>query len=310
MTEHGSVVIALDGSPHSAQTLEWGMAEAVLRGTDAILVRACPGTRDINRIGWYPLLEDEMFEAESRAYLEKTLPRVRERWPDVEVSTRLLHGSEVPVLRDISRGAALLVIGARGRSGRRRLGSTGAHIAAHALSPVAVVRDVRAPSDSPAPVVVGVDGSPSSLLAARLAAAEASLRGAPLVVVHARPKKSGRRADGEQASVGDRGASDERASTDGMAEVARTLAGDHPGLDVTVDVRLDDPARALIAAGRDAQLIVVGSRGLGAFRGILMGSVSSEVLRKAERTVLVVRTGPEDATHGDAPAGGSEEIDG
>lgn len=109
MTEHGSVVIALDGSPHSAQTLEWGMAEAVLRGTDAILVRACPGTRDINRIGWYPLLEDEMFEAESRAYLEKTLPRVRERWPDVEVSTRLLHGSEVPVLRDISRGAALLV---------------------------------------------------------------------------------------------------------------------------------------------------------------------------------------------------------
>ncbi|MEP7765099.1 universal stress protein [Sanguibacter sp. 25GB23B1] len=299
MAHDGSVIIALDGSAHSAQTLEWGMAEAARRGAEAVLVRACPGTREINVIGWYPLLEDEMFEAESRSYLEHTLPRVRERWPGVTVSTRLLHGSEVPVLRDVSRGAGLLVVGARGHSGRRRLGSTGSHVTAHALCPVAVVRDAQAGAEDGAPVVVGVDGSVPSVAAARVAAHEASLRGTPLVVVHARPTRLGRHGDGETAAGSDTssdadGSSDTAGADDKVGQLARELTEAHPGLEVSVDVRFDDPPRALLEAGKGAGLIVVGSRGLGAFRGLLMGSVSSEVVRKADQTVLVVRAGVDD----------------
>jgi nucleotide-binding universal stress UspA family protein len=320
MAHDGPVVIALDGSPHSAQTLEWGMTEAALRGADAVLVRACPGTREINVVGWYPLLEDEMFEAESRSYLDHTLPRVRERWPGVSVTARLLHGSEVPVLRDASRDAQLLVIGARGRTGRRRLGSTGSHVAAHALCPVAVVREARSGAEDRAPVVVGVDGSAPSVAAARVAAHEASLRGVPLVVVHARPAGPGPL--GEGAPVAESAGAERAAgSTDTSSEAAdageavdglsRSLGGEHPGLEVSVEVRAEDPPRALLDAGKDAGLVVVGSRGLGAFRGLLMGSVSSEVLRKSRRTVLVVRAETEDestgreSTDGAAPGGAS-----
>lgn len=303
MAHAGPVIIALDGSPHSAQTLEWGMTEAALRGADVVLARACPGTREINAIGWYPLLEDQMFEAESRSYLDHTLPRVRERWPEASVTTRLLHGSEVPVLRDASRDAQLLVVGARGRTGLRRLGSTSSHVAAHALCPVAVVRDAHPGAESGAPVVVGVDGSAPSLAAARVAAHEASLRGAPLVVVHARPTHLGPFGEGVPAAggtapdgaAGSEGAPAETAgSGDQVEQLARALAAEHAGLEVSVDVRFEDPPRALLDAGKDAGLIVVGSRGLGAFRGLLLGSVSSEVLRKAVRTVLVVRARADD----------------
>jgi nucleotide-binding universal stress UspA family protein len=71
----------------------------------------------------------------------------------------------------------------------------------------------------------------------------------------------------------------------------------HPDLQVHLDLRDDDPPRALVDAARTAQLLVVGSRGLGAFRGMLLGAVSNEVLRTAEGTVLVVHavdTLPED----------------
>lgn len=55
------------------------------------------------------------------------------------------------------------------------------------------------------------------------------------------------------------------------------------------DVREGHPARVLIDASRDADLLVVGSRGLGGFTGLLLGSVSNVVVRRAACPVLVVR---------------------
>ena len=51
---------------------------------------------------------------------------------------------------------------------------------------------------------------------------------------------------------------------------------------------------ALVAASRTAQLLVVGSRGFGAFRGMLLGAVSNEVVREAMPTVLVLHGGDSD----------------
>jgi nucleotide-binding universal stress UspA family protein len=55
-----------------------------------------------------------------------------------------------------------------------------------------------------------------------------------------------------------------------------------------VEIVDDDPVHALIQASRDAALLVVGSRGLGAFREMLLGSVSNEVVGEAASDVLVV----------------------
>ncbi len=67
------------------------------------------------------------------------------------------------------------------------------------------------------------------------------------------------------------------------------LRADHAGLDVHAELVDDDPVHTLVRSAQGATLLVVGSRGLGAFRGMLLGSVSAEVLREAPCTVLVVR---------------------
>jgi len=63
----------------------------------------------------------------------------------------------------------------------------------------------------------------------------------------------------------------------------------HPGLDVTADVVMGSPTTALIQASDDAVLTVVGSRGLGGFRGLLLGSVGVNVASNAHGPVVVLR---------------------
>ena len=288
MSAVSPVIIALDGSPHSASTLEWGLGEALLRSADVVLAHAVPDPGDIIRLGWYPLLEDVRFDLEGQEYLDSALRQARDLAPALTIEPRLLRGPTVPLLVALADGVQLLVLGARGLSGHRRLGSVGAHLAAHAPCPVAVVRDPRAGAGPRAPVVVGVDGSPCSLDAARVAAHEAALREVPLVVAHARPILLSPYAPGRAAPPLLRPAGEVDPTHESAEQVADELRRDHPGLEVSLDLRDDDPPRALTDAGRHGQLLVVGSRGLGAFRGMLLGSVSSEVLREADGTVLVV----------------------
>jgi nucleotide-binding universal stress UspA family protein len=63
------------------------------------------------------------------------------------------------------------------------------------------------------------------------------------------------------------------------------------GADVDIEIRPvnDLPARALVEASSDASLLVVGSRGLGGFRGLLLGSVSNNCVHHAHCPAVVVR---------------------
>jgi nucleotide-binding universal stress UspA family protein len=65
--------------------------------------------------------------------------------------------------------------------------------------------------------------------------------------------------------------------------------GERP-LEVTVNVTTGDVAAELVRASRDADMLVVGSRGSGGFAGLLMGSVSSKVVHHAKCPVVVIRT--------------------
>lgn len=80
---------------------------------------------------------------------------------------------------------------------------------------------------------------------------------------------------------------------DAVEVLAERLAGyaqDYPDVTIERSVLPEDPAKALLdAAGADASLLVVGSRGRGGFRGLLLGSTSQKVMHHAECPVMVVR---------------------
>lgn len=288
----GPVVIALDGSPNSTQTLDWGLAEAARRRAPVLLVRVFELPREFAEWSWYPLIDEDLgFETPAKHYLADVLARERVRYPDLAIETREPHGSKVPELRSLSEGAQLLVLGASGHGKHPRVGRVSGHLSAHARCPVAVVR--AAPAGPAAPVVVGVDGSPESVAAARTAATEAELRGVPLVVLHARPVVASAFGRGVPvlATLGESDSPTTGGPQKAAQEVVDRLGIEHPSVDIRLEILADDPVHALVSASREAQLVVVGSRGLGSFRGLLLGSVSHEVLRDASSTVLVMHDG-------------------
>ncbi|MHB1613228.1 MAG: universal stress protein [Actinomycetes bacterium] len=140
-------------------------------------------------------------------------------------------------------------------------------------------------STSPGRVVVGVDGSPSSVGALRWAAGYARCSGAPVHVVEAwvTPHVAGFPLD----PAGDGGRAKAQADLEAVVAAAELPA------EVTVTVQLVDghPTQALLDAARSADLLVLGSRGHGGFTGMLLGSVSQHCVQHASCPVLVVRHG-------------------
>jgi nucleotide-binding universal stress UspA family protein len=148
-----------------------------------------------------------------------------------------------------------------------------------------VADDASPTNSSPAlPVVVGVDGSPSSLYAFDLAADEAALHQRPLRAVYAhRPAESwphGARAAARQA-VSD---PDELG-----AQVQRRLRQRHPDLHLTYAAVEGDPVTVLVEESAKAGLTVVGNRGTGGYAGLFAGSVSQQLLTRGHGPVIVAR---------------------
>jgi nucleotide-binding universal stress UspA family protein len=138
------------------------------------------------------------------------------------------------------------------------------------------------------PVVVGVDGSPSSIAAAEHAAAVAAGRGAPLRLVHGylHPRGYG------SAPLEPYQAFPPPPPAHGdvmLSDLAGSLRKTHPDLEVSHKQVLGGGAATLVEESREADLVVVGCRGHGTLAGLLLGSVSSQVVAHARCPVLVVR---------------------
>jgi nucleotide-binding universal stress UspA family protein len=130
-------------------------------------------------------------------------------------------------------------------------------------------------------VAVGVDGSEGSLRALRWAAEEARRRDATLRVIKAWSYMD--QAGGEF----DPGYSDADARRELDAAVD-SLGDAAAGVEIDLVAVNDLPARGLLDAAEGADLLVVGSRGLGGFKGLLLGSVSTHVLHHATCPVVTV----------------------
>jgi nucleotide-binding universal stress UspA family protein len=137
------------------------------------------------------------------------------------------------------------------------------------------------------PVVVGVDGSPQSEVAAQQAAEAAGRRSAPLMLVHGylHPFRYGVPFDPYAVRLPPPSADAVRM----LDEMAAELRTTRPHLTVATRQSPGGPAAALVDASQHAQLVVVGSRGHGGFAGLLLGSVSAQVAAHAHCPVLVVR---------------------
>lgn len=137
-------------------------------------------------------------------------------------------------------------------------------------------------------IIVGVDGSGHSQRALEWAMKEAAVRHAPLTVLTVHQAIRGYY--GSVSSFPDDAERTEQARAAAQAQTDKVLAGlgDSRPESVTVRAVNGFPVQELIDAGKDADMIVLGSRGAGGFARLMMGSVTSQVVQHAYCPVLIV----------------------
>src|SRR5579862_8953561 len=136
-------------------------------------------------------------------------------------------------------------------------------------------------------IVVGVDGSAGSISALRFAIEEAQSRGAEIKAVsawHVPVEAYGSGIAPAPVSITDFEEIGKTALHSALEQVAAS-AGD---VKITPVLRQGQATEVLVSEAKDADLLVVGSRGLGGFRGLLLGSVSQQCAHYAECPVVVV----------------------
>ncbi|MFI1466409.1 universal stress protein [Streptomyces wuyuanensis] len=287
----GLVVVGVDGSESGLAAVEEAAREARWREASLRVVHAFIWARMHVPLGpsSYGPPEGGLRNMADRLVAE-AVERAASTAPEVEVGSVVVSGEPLTVLETESQGAELVVVGSRGMGGFVGLmvGSTAVHLSAHGRCPVLVVRE---PSHAGGPVLVGVDGSPASEAAVDFAFAEAALRGSGVLALHAYTPWNAPLPPPQDPSMpyanppGAVTEAEERL----LAEVLAGRRQTYPGVPVEHAVVRGDTRKALIEASASAQILVVGARGRGGFKGLLLGSVSQAMLHHAHCPVAVVR---------------------
>ncbi|MBO7939818.1 universal stress protein [Streptomyces sp. S9] len=285
------VVVGVDGSAPALAAVETAAREAGLRGAALRVVHAFAWPSSHVPLG--PSQPGPAHEIRRTAehLLAEAVERAHAAAPGIEVGHALVTGDPLGVLEAQSRSADLVVVGSRGTSEFVGLlvGSTAVHLATHGRCPVLVVREQ---SGADGPVVVGVDGSAAGEAAVDFAFAEAALRGAPLLALHAWTTWNAPLLPPPQDASAPYANPPGALAEEEERLLYEVLAGHREKYpDVAVEHRVVQgrTREALIGASRSAQLVVVGARGRGGFAGLLLGSVSQAVLHHAHCPVVVVR---------------------
>lgn len=289
----GPLVVGVDGSTSALNAVRWAADGASRRNRTLRLVHALDdlSARYPKPI---PAGDDlvERFRLRGRRVLREARDAAHEVDQGLKIEMDLSQRRPVEALRAESTSASLLVLGTTGIRplGRALIGSVSIALAAHARCPVALVRPHVAEEAPPTdgPVVVGVDGSPSSEAALELAFDEASWRRVPLIAVHAWDDAFLVEMFDEPRWERERPEIEQRESE----VLAQRLAGwqeKYPDVVVRRTVVRGRASDELLAHADRAQLIVVGSRGRGGLSGMLLGSTSQALMSYALCPVVVAR---------------------
>jgi nucleotide-binding universal stress UspA family protein len=278
-----TVVVGVDGSVGSAVALQWAIDHADHLGVvqpvmafSAGLYTAGFGSLEGQQEAGGPYRYDAFLRL--RAFLLEHVPSL------VDVG-RVVEGRPGAALLDAAAGSELLVVGTRGWSSRidLSLGSVGAYCARHSTVPVALIPPEVPPIHDRLDVVVGFDGSPHARAALQWALAHLR-RSARVTVVRAYTSDS---------IIGDPSSPPPETSAAAARrelerEVAAVLTDFHTHPEVELLVVAGDPRAALREAADDADLLVIGSRGLGALDQLLIGSVAIALAHHPTVATIVV----------------------
>ena len=269
------IIAAYDGSEGSDEALRWAAREAWARGTALTICLTWPAA-DLLQLGdWGAHDRAQHLGGEILARGVRLAGAV----PDLaEVRTVLAEGSPADVLCERSSTAEMVVVGSRGHGGLAdsRLGSVSWQVACHGQGRVVVVRGQWRPvNQSPGPVVAGIDGSRESQDALTFAFEEAALRDVPLVAVCALMDAPGR--------IGGAGRME-----DDFGRLMTSREKEHPEVTVLRQVTFRTPRSALLEAAAEAQMLIVGARGLGGLSGMSLGSVAGALVHHSPCPVAVV----------------------
>ena len=277
------IVVGIDDSTAGEVALEWAMRRAEGVSSPVTLMHTVYETWLADGYGYY----DSILEGEKKL-LAAAGARASVVAPGVPTHTELRTGSAPRILSELSKEASLIVVGTaqKSRVEGELFGSVSLQIAALSHCPVAVIPDL--PATERSGVYVGVDGSADSVAAVTFAAAEADRTGQDLFALYAVHLPNHRVLRRIPADAVTERMEEERIV---LAESVAGLGKRYPDLRVHQVLETDEsPARALVAAARQAQLLVVGSRGRGSLQRLLMGSVSHEVLLHLTCPTIVTRT--------------------
>jgi nucleotide-binding universal stress UspA family protein len=292
LNQPNSIVIGVDGSPGSQNAVRWGLALAERRHVAARLLRAFdPSMHDV-RIGGgaseIGVLGDS-FDA-VRAQLDAAYEAASSLHPNLTITHDLVDDSASSALIEASHEADTVVIGAHGVRGFSNLvaGSTTMNVSTHAHCTVVSMPTDEGHAFDGSGIVVGVDGSQISETAIAYAFREAAETNQHLAAIHAwtdplTPTSLGTSIPALYDP--------DVYSRDQDILLAESLAGwaeKYPDVTVTRRVVHEHPVHALAGAADNARLLVVGCRGRGALRSMLLGSVSHGVLHLATCPVAVV----------------------
>ena len=278
------VLVGVDDSLIAGTTVRWASRLAAATGAEVILVNAWLAPTEITATDEH---EEELAVRSAR------LDRLWSRSADnegVDVRSAVFEGDPREVLLEVARGEAvdLLVVGRAAQGGERpgllHLGSVVEYLAHAAACPMAVI-PAEAATQPPERITVGVDGSDESAGAVEWCAATAAATGATVTAVNVQAPMT------ERNPVG---TPDDWLHFVAQQEVptwAEPIT--RAGAPLTpVAVRNGRPADGLLAAAveHEADLLVVGARGLGGFSGLRIGGTAMGLLHRAELPLVVVPT--------------------
>jgi len=278
MTER--LVVGISGQPSGEAALEWALDYAAAHHADIELVHVVDDK-------WPSRSKAVTGEAFLRAEqeLRDAAERAVERFPGLRVHPDVAQGSPIDALVARAADADLLVVGTHTLHRFEGLvfSTRAAHAAALAAGSVVVVPEGRPLAGDG--VVVGVDGSASSVAAVEFAAREADRLGQSLRAVFAW------RAVTPWTTVDDDAENSEPTDNDRLllSEAVAGLPEEYPDLRVDLELSRSLPADALVDAAAGARLLVVGTHGRHGITKLWLGSVGHELILAMPCPVAVLK---------------------